>query len=45
MAAPLPVPDRVRVGVLGRADIVTSQRIVARYASHAGLPIEGEAAG
>lgn len=31
--------------VEGRADIVTSQRIVACYASHAGMPIEGEAAG
>ena len=29
----------------GRADIVTSQRIVARFARQSGLPIEGEAAG
>lgn len=28
----------------GRADIVTSQRIAARYAAQLGLPIEGEAA-
>ena len=28
----------------GRADIVTSQRIAARYATQIGLPIGGEAA-